>query len=175
MALSSFSLLFLAFLLNRGFYFESLIFTNLVEILILIGFLSIFHAWALTIFYRNNDKDDSSADSIHSFDLKKQISKHIIFSVAASVLLMVVVKKYYSETLSVLQVLGSYWFGIVCMFGCFKLLSNFSKRRIFREISLNFAIFVTTYLVLGAVLYEHSLIAKFLIDWYPFGNVLINF
>lgn len=173
------AILLFAILFFRGFYSSSVeLMGGLMFVQFTIGFISIFHAWVLTVFYRNKTNFDSSSSShaptVNLF-LSKHIFSHALIAVATVVLLGVVVYKSDAGSLNTFQVIGSYLFGLGLMIFTFYAFSKGAKHKAVNQLCGNFAALVTTYLVIGFVFYEKLPLFEFLIDWYPFGNIFLNF
>lgn len=172
--LSSFTVLFFAFLCYRGLNFQISTTYELLDIRMTICFLSIFHSYILTFLYRKKMNHSMTLYPIDFMKLSHFVA-HGLFAICAAVLLVVIDGNLGKTAVSIYLVLGSYLLGIVCMFLVFSLLVKYQHIKIIREICCNFAVVITTYIVIGIALYENWSLGKLMLNWYPFGNFLLNF
>lgn len=169
----AFTLVFFAYIVYRGNAPEPFSSDRLLNTRMLLSILSIFQAYILTLFYRQQ-KDKSKLSFIHFMRPQNGIA-HLIFVVAVSVSIVLLIVADSALSHNVLLVLGSYLFGVACMLLLFSILLRYQHKKIIHDICTNFGIVVSAYVIIGNVFYDYFSIFKFMIDWYPFGNILLNF
>src|SRR5690554_676030 len=112
--LGAFSILLFSFLYYRGFNTTKNQIGLLLVIQLTLGFLSIFHAWVLTMFYKKEIELGYTRSST-SIITAGHIKSHLVLACSAIVLLAVIVYKNDTELLTLYQVIGSYLLGVSFM------------------------------------------------------------
>lgn len=166
------SVLLLTFLVNRKIeLYEAT--PSILSVRMAICLLSLCHAWLITLYYRSESIEPRVIDglSVNS----QQAVLHIILFLSSILFILVWLHSQVGIPFSSLHVLLSYFFGISVMFLVFKCLRLIKSKKLAHSFQANFAVFITTWIVLGGTFYNYTAIGKWMIDWYLFGNALLNF